>query len=149
MIVYDLVCTSAGHRFEGWFSSSEDYVRQKEKRLLACPQCGSADVAKAPMAPAVAAKSNSRPSSQTLASGADDAQQKALETLAKLQAKAIEGSEWVGKDFTERARQMHYGERDRAAIHGEATLKDAKEMLDEGISVAPLPLPVTPPDELN
>ena len=73
----------------------------------------------------------------------------AFEALAKMQAKAIEGSEWVGKDFTEQARQMHYGERDQASIHGEATLNEAKELIEEGIAVAPLPLPVTPPDELN
>ncbi|WPZ04699.1 DUF1178 family protein [Blastomonas marina] len=144
MIVYDLSCATHGHRFEGWFSSSDDFARQSEGGLLACPQCGCADVRKAPMAPAVPRKGAS---AETVAvTGGQDTERKAaLDALTKL----LEDSQWVGKDFTEQARQMHYGERDSAAIHGEATLADAKEMLDEGIGVAPLPLPVTPPDKLN
>ena len=53
MIVFDLSC-DAGHRFEGWFGSSEDYAGQQRRGLVSCPRCGSADVDKAPMAPAVA-----------------------------------------------------------------------------------------------
>ena len=65
------------------------------------------------------------------------------------QAKALENSTWVGKDFVEQSRAMHYGERDHAAIHGEATVQEAKELLEEGVPVAPLPLPVAPPDDVN
>jgi len=148
MIVYDLSCATHGHRFEGWFSSSDDFARQSEDGLLACPQCGCEQIRKAPMAPAVPSK-GSHGEALPMASGQPDATKAALEALARMQAKALENSQWVGKDFAERARQMHYGERDSSPIHGEATLADAKEMLDEGIGVAPLPLPVTPPDKLN
>lgn len=59
MIVFDLNC-SEGHRFEGWFGSSSDYEEQCLNGLLSCPHCGSDEVSKAVMAPAVGAKSNTK-----------------------------------------------------------------------------------------
>ncbi|MEC8179853.1 MAG: DUF1178 family protein, partial [Pseudomonadota bacterium] len=59
MIVFDLSCDN-GHRFEGWFRSSSDYEDQGARGLIACPHCGSGEVGKAPMAPAVPAKGNAR-----------------------------------------------------------------------------------------
>ncbi len=58
MIVFDLECRTGQHRFEGWFGSSEDFARQQERGLVSCPQCGSGDVAKAPMAPNLPRKGN-------------------------------------------------------------------------------------------
>ncbi len=154
MIVYDLSCDQ-GHRFEGWFGSSDDFKSQKDDGLLTCPQCGSEAVEKAPMAPAVGKKGNQQAQrAPTAAKGISNAPMTpevaaALEQLAKAQAKALENSTWVGKDFAEQSRAMHYGERDHAAIHGEASLEEARELMDEGVPVAPLPLPVAPPDDVN
>ncbi len=75
--------------------------------------------------------------------------QAAMEKLAKLQAEVLKESTWVGDKFAEQSRAMHYGESDAKAIHGKASPKEAKELLEEGIAVAPLPMPFTPPDELN
>jgi hypothetical protein len=75
--------------------------------------------------------------------------QKAMEALATAQAKALEKSTWVGKDFARQSREMHYGERDETAIHGQTSLEEAKALVDEGVPVAPLPFPVAPPEELN
>ncbi|QKG71630.1 DUF1178 family protein [Erythrobacter mangrovi] len=152
MIVYDLSC-SQGHRFEGWFGSSADFADQQARGLVSCPQCGTDEVAKAPMAPAVPAKGNSKsdqPVPTQMARGEMPAEVKqALKALAEAQAKALESSTWVGDKFAERARSMHYGEVDEAPIHGQATKDEAAEMLAEGIAVAPLLFPVAPPDELN
>ena len=74
---------------------------------------------------------------------------KAFAALAKAQAKALEKSEYVGKDFAEEARSMHYGEKDAAPIHGQATREEAEDLIDEGVAVAPLIVPVAPPDKLN
>ena len=153
MIVFDLTCAD-GHRFEGWFASSDDFARQQASGLVACPQCGSLEVAKAPMAPAVPAKGNTRaaPSADKhpVASGKLPPEvAKAMRALAEAQAKALQDSTWVGDRFAEQSRAMHYGERDKTAIHGQATRADAEALLDEGIAVAPLPFPVSPPDELN
>jgi hypothetical protein len=72
-----------------------------------------------------------------------------VRALAKMQAEAIKDSRWVGDGFAEHSRAMHYGEKEAESIHGQATLAEAKELVDEGIAVAPLPFPVTPPDKAN
>jgi len=159
MIVFDLPCTE-GHRFEGWFGSSGDYEDQRARGLLACPTCGASDVSKAPMAPAVHAKGNSRqevlpaetrpPEARAMANGPMPPQvQQALAALAKAQAEALKSSTWVGDKFAEETRKMHYGERDEAPIHGQASLAEAKALIEEGVPVAPLPFPVAPPEKLN
>ena len=144
MIVFDL--------------SSADYEDQRARGLLACPHCGSGDIAKAPMAPAVPAKGNSRSepvhaapeASQPMANTPMPPEvQKALAALAKAQAEALKKSTWVGDKFAEESRAMHYGERDEAPIHGQASLAEAKALIEEGVPVAPLPFPVAPPDKLN
>lgn len=73
----------------------------------------------------------------------------ALKALAKAQEKALKASKWVGKDFAEQSRAMHYGERDEAPIHGQASVEEAKLLIDEGVPIAPLPFPVAPPEDLN
>ncbi|MGN6499579.1 MAG: DUF1178 family protein [Tsuneonella sp.] len=153
MIVFDLSCAE-GHRFEGWFGSSEDFARQQARGLVGCPQCGSAEVAKAPMAPAVPAKGNTRveavPARHPLANRTMPPEvRKAMKALAEAQAKALKESTWVGARFADETRAMHYGERDHATIHGQATIEEAKGLIDEGIPVSPLPFPVAPPEELN
>ena len=155
MIVFDLSCHE-GHRFEGWFASSTDYADQQVRGLLACPSCGSTEVSKAPMAPAVPAKGNSRQdvvppeASRQVANTPMPAEvQKALAALAKAQAAALKNSTWVGDKFAEETRKMHYGERDEAPIHGQASLAEAKALIEEGVPVAPLPFPVAPPEKLN
>lgn len=156
MIVFDLRC-DGGHRFEGWFASSGDYAAQQERGLLACPQCGSSEVGKAPMAPAVLVKGNQRadelkgPRPDAPVSNAPIPHEvlQAMHALAAAQSKALENSRWVGDGFAEESRAMHYGEKDLEVIHGKATLAEAKSLLEEGISVAPLPFPVAEPDKLN
>lgn len=155
MIVYDLSCDQ-GHRFEGWFGSSEDFAAQAAEGFVCCPQCGSVDVGKAPMAPAVPRKSNrsaatpDKAPKHAMATGAMPPEvAKALENLAKAQANALKRSKWVGDKFAAQSRAMHYGEREAETIHGQATLEEANALVEEGIAVSPLPFPVAPPDEIN
>lgn len=156
MIVFDLECRAAGHRFEGWFGSSDDYARQQERGLVSCPTCGSADVGKAVMAPAVGRKGNQMPApvaapaeKRPMAAGLPPEAVAVLKTIATMQAEAIKNSTWVGDKFADDARAMHYGEKDQALIHGQATPDEAKELLEEGIAVAPLLIPVVPPEQAN
>ena len=142
MIVFDLAC-AAGHVFEGWFGSSADYEAQQERGLVSCPFCGSARLNKAPMAPRLAAKANSRPDPSAEAAKA------ALAEAAKLQRKLLEKSEHVGDRFAREARAIHLGEAEARAIHGRASRADAERLADEGIPVAPLPFPVPDPAEEN
>jgi hypothetical protein len=156
VIVFDLKCGGQGHVFEAWFGSSADYEAQQARGLIACPVCGDAAVKKAVMAPAVAAKGNRRavaPRPDTpapAASGVDMEKMQALvEAVAKAQQNLLAGSTWVGRDFADQARAMHYGEQDRASIHGEVAPAEAKALIAEGVEVAPLPLPVVPPHAKN
>lgn len=156
MIVYDLHCAQ-GHRFEGWFGSSGDFAEQQDRGLVECPECGSQDVGKAPMAPAVPTKGNQR---ANLVAGNKDGKpvtnraippevQQAMRALAEAQAKALRKSTYVGDGFAEESRAMHYGEKEVEAIHGKATVREAKELIEEGIAVAPLPFPIAEPEKLN
>jgi hypothetical protein len=133
MIVFDLHCRASGETFEAWFGSSRDFERQLAAGLVQCPTCGSADVAKAPMAPNVAKKGSGSP----------------IARLAAMQAELLKDSRWVGDAFADTARAIHSGDIAPEPVHGEATLEQAKSLADEGILVAPLPLPVIPPSRLN
>lgn len=156
MIVFDLACRDGGHRFEGWFGSSADFEDQRARGLLTCPHCGSENVAKAVQAPNVGRKGNqvvARPlpteTRQMQNTPIPPEAVEMMQQLARLQAKALRESRWVGENFAEDARAMHYGEREHESIHGQATLEEAKELLEEGIGVAPLPFPVVPPENAN
>ncbi|HEY6048534.1 MAG TPA: DUF1178 family protein [Sphingomicrobium sp.] len=137
MIVFDLQCReascSSGDTFEVWFRSTSDYEEQSAGGLVQCPFCQSANVGKAPMAPRVTRKGGDAP----------------LARLAAIQAELLKGSRWVGEAFVDTARAMHSGEMPPEQVHGQATLADAKSLVEEGIPVAPLPLPVVPPKQLN
>lgn len=146
MIVFDLKC-GGGHVFEAWFGSSGDYESQRERALIACPMCGDSAIDKAVMAPNVAAKGNRR-SEAVPAAGKPDPKQ-LMAALAQVQAKMLEGSQWVGVAFADKARAMHLGEEAHAPIHGQASAEEAKALIEEGVAVAPLPLPVVPPEQRN
>jgi hypothetical protein len=127
MIVYDLVCAAA-HRFEAWFGSSSDYDDQQARGLLSCPICGSAEVGKAVMAPAVPAKANQRSESMADPAARLLALQRALEAE----------SQYVGPRFAEEARAIHASGEARS-VHGEATPDEVKALREEGVPLLPLP----------
>ncbi|HEY0958418.1 MAG TPA: DUF1178 family protein [Novosphingobium sp.] len=153
MIVFDLACHPVGHCFEGWFGSSEDFAAQQSRGLVSCPECGSTDVTKAPMAPSVGRKGNQlsiSPPIQAVSGGAPSTEAvRLMQALHAMQTKVLQDSRWVGDGFAEHSRAMHYGERETESIHGEATLQEARELLEEGIEIAPLPFPVAPPGTNN
>ena len=138
MIVFDLKCPEGCAVFEGWFSSGSDFAEQSERGLVQCPYCGSAEVGKAPMAPRVSRSDGS-------AIEAKDA----IATLAAVQARLLSNSEWVGADLPETARAMHLGEMEQRPVHGQASPDEARSLIDEGVSILPLPLPVVPPGQVN
>lgn len=151
MIVFDLKC-AAGHVFEAWFGSSAAWESQRAAGLVACPVCGGAEVEKAVMAPNVGAKGNrlaAAPAARPDAPVPPEAIKAAMAALAAAQAKALEGSQWVGSAFADKARAMHLGEAPHAPIHGKTSAAEAVALIEEGVPVAPLPLPVVPPEACN
>jgi hypothetical protein len=149
VIIFDLKCAPQGHVFEAWFGSSDDYADQRARGLVCCPLCGSADVAKAPMAPAVPAKGNAPRSARELFTGAPDEVKAMLAAAAAMQKQMLANSEGVGDRFADEARAIHLGEAEQRSIHGSATRAEAESLIEEGIAVAPLPFPVPAPGEEN
>lgn len=151
MIVFDLKC-GGGHVFEAWFGSSAAWEAQRAAGLVACPICGNGDVAKAVMAPNLAAKGNQRAPAVPTRSGnapPPEVVKAAMEMIASAQAKMLETSQWVGTAFADKARAMHLGDEPTAQIHGQATAEQAQELAEEGVPVAPLLVPVVPPEKCN
>ena len=157
MISFDLKCENH-HVFEVWFRSSADYEAQSGAHQIICPICDNAHVQKAVMAPAIAAKSNQRqvapladPSIPMAVAPATELEkvQALMQALARAQADALSESQWVGDKFADRARAMHYGEAEQSVIHGTANAQEAREMIEEGLPVAPLLVPIIPPKQVN
>ena len=130
MIVYNLRCRNA-HEFEGWFKDSAAFDTQAKGGKVVCPVCNSKKVEKAIMAPAV---SGAKKSNLT-----ESEAKQMRQFMTGLRKHVMETAENVGSNFPEEARKIHYGEIEERPIYGEATVKDAIELVEEGVNVAPLP----------
>ena len=149
MIVFDLKCGQA-HVFEAWFGSSAAYEDQRARGLIQCPFCADKDIGKAVMAPRLGSKVLDEPGAPVATAPSAPPEMKALMTaMAQLQAKMLDKSEWVGRRFADEARAMHLGEKEHRTVHGQATPAEARALVEEGVEVMPLPLPVIPPDQRN
>lgn len=140
MIRFSLHCDH-GHEFEGWFRDNADFDRQSERKLVACPVCNSAQVQKSLMAPAV---STSR-SKEQVAIAMSEAQKQMLEQMRELSRKVRENADYVGDQFAEEARKIHFGETEARGIYGEASKEDVHSLIEDGVDV--MPLPVFPEDK--
>lgn len=153
MIKYDLRCAK-GHTFESWFQSSVAYDSQRKRKLVNCPSCGSEDVEKAIMAPRLAgtrkrgsaeAPSVPAPAAESAPAPLMMAQERELRAkLKELRDHVMKNADNVGAKFPTEARKMHYGDIEHRPIYGEASMDEAKSLVEEGIEV--LPLPVLPED---
>jgi hypothetical protein len=136
VIVYSLNC-SEGHAFEGWFKDSAAYDAQAAEGKLVCPVCESRGVTKAPMAPSLPSAVGERKSAS--AATAPDELRKMRQFVTGLRKYVEQNAEYVGPRFPEEARKIHYGETEERHIYGEASIDEAKELIEEGVDVAPLP----------
>lgn len=166
MKVLDLQCRQ-GHVFEGWFGSEDDFQGQKQRGLVKCPLCDDDHIEKrlsaprlnlgarppaAPAAPASADMASSQVAPNTMAVAAKEAalMPPALQAAwLELARKVVANTEDVGSRFAQEARRMHHGEAEERAIRGQATADEAMQLLEEGIAVMPLPLPVAAKETLQ
>ena len=146
MIRYRLQCKD-GHQFEAWFRHSGDYDRQARRGQITCPGCGSSKIEKALMAPNVA---TNREQERVPAPRAAQPPQHAPEEpklvgiMRKLRQELAAHADYVGPQFAEEARKIHYKETEPRGIYGEATPGEVKSLEAEGIEC--FPLPVLPED---
>ena len=160
MKVLDLRC-GAGHGFEGWFASEDDYGSQQERGLVDCPVCGNGDVTRLPSAPrlnlsgARAPESVPAPESERTPASppppvADLAMHgSAAQRFVQAVAELLQGTQDVGVRFAEEARRIHYGESDAKSIRGQATQEEREALADEGIEVFALPAGLPPKTSLQ
>lgn len=159
MMHYALRC-AAGHTFDGWFASSDAFERQRKADLLACPHCGSAEVERALMAPAIGGTARGEPAEERAEAPptgneggesrpvalVDEPSQKLRALLRAMHTMVKESGVDVGRNFPEEARRIHYGETEQRGIYGQANLEEARALVEEGIDILPLP---ALPDERN
>ena len=168
MKVLNLQC-SHQHFFEGWFASEDDFQSQLLRGLIECPMCADKIILKMPSAPrlnlgghrAVDAESatdvppvmsadehmrNETGSADRAATSvpamADRGPSPAAQAaFLKALRQVVRDTEDVGARFADEARRMHYGDIKARNIRGEASMREAAELMEEGIEVMPLPMP--------
>lgn len=129
MIRFSLRC-KLGHEFEGWFHSSEGYEAQREANEIACPECGDATIEKALMAPNIGRSTEAGPP-------VSPAKLRAM--LIELRRQVENRCDYVGENFAEEARRIHYGETDPHGIYGETSERESHELAEEGIEFGRIP----------
>jgi hypothetical protein len=143
MIRYALSCEHE-HGFEGWFGASTDFDDQQARGQLECPMCGSKAVRKQIMAPAVAG---------TKRSAADEAPAKThammMEAMGRIRRHVEETFDHVGDAFAAEARAIHEGRSEERGIYGQATPAEVRELVEDGVPVAPLPPEPPKKSDLN
>jgi len=139
MKVLDLQC-GAGHAFEGWFASEDDYEQQRSGHRLECPVCGDATIVRLPSAPRLNLSGAREPAAARAEPGPEQA-------IAARWARAVDElmrqTEDVGERFPEEARRIHYGEAPAKGIRGQATPEQRAELQEEGIETVAIPLPAS------
>src|SRR6266404_6155041 len=131
MILFELRCAQ-DHQFEGWFPNGAAYEAQLASRELSCPLCGDRKIDKAVMAPRIGKAAGAPTPATRMAMNAKAA-------LLELRKKIETDCDYVGPDFAEEARRIHYGETEERGIYGEASDEQAQGLHDEGIAVAKVP----------
>ena len=143
MIRYNLICNN-DHNFESWFKDSTSCNDQIKSKNVLCPECNSNLVTKALMSPRIPKKgSNNNQENTILSNGRNN---NLNDAIRKIRDEIKKNSEYVGKEFPEEARKIHYHESEERSIYGEATAKDIKELHEEGIDIIRIP---NLPDDKN
>jgi hypothetical protein len=143
VIIFDLSCIH-GHRFEGWFASSEEFERQKEALLVICPICDDVSIERVPSAQVRIPKAGGRESAKPEPADAETAPSHDVvaglpeEIVSKIR-EIVRNTENVGRRFPEEARKIHYNEAPARSIRGQASRDEAKALSEEGIEFTPLP----------
>ena len=134
MIKYLLNCKKCKNEFESWFSASDEYDKLKKLKLLNCPNCDSLNVEKSLMAPNLL-NTKKKEKSKDIKKFKDV--RKKLSAYKKF---VKENFEYVGDNFTYKARSLHYNKKKpKKGIYGNASMEDLKELREEGIETDIIP----------
>ena len=131
MIKYNLAC-ECGKNFESWFSSSAEFDSLCKKKLVKCIYCNSSSITKSVMAPNLASKSNKISKKTKI-------EKDVRKQLVNFRKYIEKNCEYVGNNFPQEARSIHYDKKSSQGIYGKATSEETSELLEEGIEVATIP----------
>ena len=134
MIKYNLKCQN-NHEFESWFSDSHEFEKLNKKNLLECIYCESKDIRKSIMAPMVSVFKEKDDEIKKL----DRNFKNKRESLINLRKYIGKNFEYVGKDFSKKVREIYYDKKNNKTIYGSTTLKERKELSEEGIDLLSIP----------
>jgi hypothetical protein len=139
MIAYDLQCIR-GHHFEGWFEDEGAYLKQEQKKMIACPVCHSANVTRIPSTFAIKSSHPEPPVSK--------AYKDQMTRLGRQIVQFVEQNfDNVGADFAKEALKMHYGVTEPRNIRGSSSQEEEKILKAEGIQFYKFPMPAPPETE--
>lgn len=127
MINFDFEC-AAGHRFEGSFSDYNSFHKQHEKNMVLCPLCNTHEVKRIYRGCSIQPGSNESTGTGNI-----------FRQMDKLNRFVKENFEDVGTDFAETAKAIHYGVEEERGIYGVAEASELKELIEEGVSIFPIP----------
>ncbi|HEX3699098.1 MAG TPA: DUF1178 family protein, partial [Phenylobacterium sp.] len=131
------------HGFEGWFGSSADFDDQAGRGLVECPLCASKAVRKQIMAPAVAGTKKRGPAAEP------GKAQMMMEAMGRIRRHVEATFDDVGDAFATEARAIHEGRAEDRGIYGQASPREVRELVEDGVPVAPLPPKPPERNELN
>jgi hypothetical protein len=134
MIKYNLKCHN-DHEFESWFSESNEFDNLKRKKLLQCIFCSSKKVKKSIMSPMVFGTKESNDKINFLNESIKNEKNK----LVQLRKFVENNFEFVGKNFSNKVREVYYDNKSKKTIYGSATLEERKELEEEGIDLLSIP----------
>ena len=143
MIRYSLAC-ALDHEFEGWFGASAAFDDQSARGLIGCPVCGSTDVRKAIMAPAVVGAKKGAVSTATA-----DQHAMAMQAMEAMRDHVETHFDDVGDTFASEARAIHEGRSEQRGIYGQASPKEVKDLVEDGVPVLPMPPKPVEKQKLN
>ena len=136
MIHFQLKCPQ-GHEFKAWFRSSDSFADQCKRGDVDCPVCGDVQISKALMTPSIA--KGKKILGDAAEKRAEEVAEQVLNAARKLREVVEENFEYVGDDFADEARAIHYGDTSERDIYGEATEKEVEELDEEGVDFARIP----------
>ena len=144
MIVFDLKCSPQGHVFEAWFGSTEDYESQRARGLVACPLCETLSVEKARDGAA-----RRRQGEQQRRGRGRATPRRCSPGSARCSANCSPRRTMSATASPTRRARSISARPTRARSTAGRRRAETASLLDEGIPIAPLPLPVVDPADEN
>jgi hypothetical protein len=134
MIKYNLKCHN-NHNFESWFSDSKEFDNLNKKKLLGCIYCSSNKISKSIMAPMVSNTKKRKDENQVI----NEILKSEKNNLLQIRKYIEKNFEYVGENFSQKVREIYYDKKSKKTIYGTTTIKERKELNEEGIDLISIP----------